>query len=475
MAELYGATLAEVEPAAAARIAASFMATPNSSPASSTPHPVFGCILFGGSLSGALVRDVRLANELVKRGFEVHVWWAMDWQKSAGLDPAIKQHWLFNGMRMWNRGFTRGPLDSFGRLMNRLYSDRTRAHGLQRRPKILARLMNNLTRLICDGVERDEPVIRRFASELEQHRVTHLLPMLEMLGLWAEAARKRMKTPARNLITFQGYELYSTYARELDVEREFYRRLAEAVERSDFPAIAVSEDYRHRVHEELAIPLDRMVAIPPGVPSAKPMDRAQARELLTEKFHGYRDDLPLVAYLGRRDTEKGLDLLLYAATILRQRGRQFQLAICGPSLWGDHYGKVCQKIAEELRCPVLWRRFVPDDVRTALFSTARCVVYPSIHREPFGMVAAEVVAHGTPAIVPDHGGVACAIEANGETAGVRFKTWDSGDLADQIERLLTDDQLHSRLCEAGPRVAAYFSISNLADRVLNHLGLPLRC
>jgi len=454
------------------------MAIAPTSSSTPPPTPVFGSILFGGSLSGALVRDVRLANELAKRGFEVHVWWVMDWQKSAGLDPAIKQHWLFNGMRMWSKGggggfgIMRGPLESFGRMLNRLFHDRTRAHGLQRRPKVMTRLMNNVTKLICDGVERDEPVIKRFGAELEQHRVTHLLPMLEMLGLWAEAARKRMKTPANNLITFQGYELYSTYARELKLEPQFYRRLAEAVERSEYPAIAVSDDYRHRVHEELGIPLERMVAIPPGVPAATPMDRATACDLLAKKFHGYRDDLPVVAYLGRRDTEKGLDLLLYAATILRQRGRQFQLAICGPSLWGDHYGKVCQKIAEELRCPVLWRRFVPDDVRTALFSSARCVVYPSIHREPFGMVAAEVIAHGTPAIVPDYGGVACAIEANGETAGLRFKTWDSGDLADQIERLLVDDELHARLCKAGPRVAEYFSIPNLTDRVLDHLGIP---
>ena len=120
----------------------------------------------------------------------------------------------------------------------------------------------------------------------------------------------------------------------------------------------------------------------------------------------------------------------------------------------------------------MWRRFVPNDVRTALFSLAHCIVYPSIHREPFGMVAAEVAAHGTPAIVPDYGGVASAIEANGEVAGLRFKTWDSGDLAAQSARLLDDRDLHRRLSEAGPRVAEYFSIENMADRVLDHIGLP---
>jgi len=59
-------------------------------------------------------------------------------------------------------------------------------------------------------------------------------------------------------------------------------------------------------------------------------------------------------------------------------------------------------------------------------------------------------------------------------AGLRFKVWDAGDLADQIGRLLDDHDLHAKLSAAGPSVAEYFSIKNLGDRVLAHLGLPMR-
>jgi hypothetical protein len=52
--------------------------------------PALGFVLLGGSLSGALVRDVRLANECARRGYDVHVWWAIDQQKTAGLLPQIK-------------------------------------------------------------------------------------------------------------------------------------------------------------------------------------------------------------------------------------------------------------------------------------------------------------------------------------------------------------------------------------------------
>lgn len=457
--------------------------------------PVLGFILLGGSLSGALVRDVRLANECARRGYPVHVWWAMDKQKNppgGPLLPQIQQHWLFHGMRFWSSHF-HGATERIGHVLHRMFDDKARAHSVQRRPHLMQRIMENVMRNLCDGVETERAIVQRFANDLNRTGVTHVLPMLEMLCPWVAAARPLVKHPLKYLVTFQGYELYSMYARSINRERELYDVLVKAVKESDWPAIAVSEDYVHRVVEEVGVPRESLVAIPPGVPSATRMERSRATELIKSKFPYFKPDVPLITYLGRRDTEKGIDLLLYAARILQQRGVRFQLAICGPTLWGDVYGDVCKQIAEELRLGspaetvthggiadhaslqnvvnVMQRRFVPDDVRTALFSASRSVVYPSIHREPFGMVAAEAVAHGTPAIVPDYGGVASAIEANGETAGLRFKVWDSGDLADQMERLLTDDALHRRLAEAGPRVAEYFSIANLADRVLGHIGI----
>ncbi len=437
-----------------------------------SPKPVLGFMLLGGPLSGALVRDIRLANECARRGYQVHVWWMMDKTKSAPLSPEIHQHWLFHGLRYWGSHF-RGGTEFIGRCLHACFTDKIRAHTVQTHPRIQRRVMENVMHCICDGVEKDNAVVRRFARQLNKSGVTHLLPMLEMLCPWIPAVRPLVDHSLQYLVTFQGYELYSTYARSIDREQDLYKRLVQTVYESDWPAIAVSQDYAERVTEEVGVPADKLVAIPPGVPAATKMEVSKARGLIRSRFGPYRPDLPLITYLGRRDTEKGIDLLLYAVSILRHRGLQFQLAICGPTLWGNHYSLVCEQIAEELRLgdSVMWRRFVPDDVRSALFSASHCVVYPSIHREPFGMVAAECVAHGTPAIVPDYGGVASAIEANGEVAGLRFKVWNSGDLADQIERLLKDQPLHQKLSEAGPRVAEYFSIEHLADRVLAHVGL----
>jgi glycosyltransferase involved in cell wall biosynthesis len=434
--------------------------------------PVFGFIIPGGATTGAAVRDIRLANELADRGYAVNVWWAMDW-KSGALRPNIGQHWLFHGFRF--AGLRLGSLmELTGRALAATIKDKNRDHVAQQRSFLLRQMWHGLVRRVCAGVETDRRLLRRFAAQLQRSGVTHLLPALEVFCPWAAAARQLVPQELKYLVTFQGYEIYGNYAREIGLEREFYARLREAVAESDWPAIAVSDDYAERIAEEVGVSRESLVAIPPGVPVAAPMDAQSARELVAAEFESYQPDVPLVAFVGRQDTEKGIDLLLYAARILARNHRPLQLYICGPTAFGSTYSKVCRQIAEELRLPVEWCKFVPDELRSALFAASRCVVYPSIHREPFGMVPVEAMAQGTPAIVPDHGGVASVIRAGdaGRTeAGLAFRAWDSGDLAAKIELLLDDDNLHARLSSAGPRVAEHYSVPRLADRLLAHLQI----
>jgi glycosyltransferase involved in cell wall biosynthesis len=339
-------------------------------------------------------------------------------------------------------------------------------------PRFINLQMEAIIRVVCRGVDRDSRLIRRFAGELAQTKVTHLLPNLEFLALYAAAARRLVPHRVRYLVTFQGYEVYANYARDLACEQELYARLAEAVTQSDWPAVAVSNAYCERVHREVGVPIHQLAAIPPGVPVGPPMDLDRARELVSQQFPEYRRDLPLIAYVGRLDSEKGLDLLLYAVRILASRGVPCQLAICGPTAFGGQYQRACAQIAENLRIRVLWNGYVSDELRGAIFRASHTVVYPSIHEEPFGMVPVEAMAQGTPVIVPDTGGVASVARVGRHEGGLVFSSWDSGDLADRIQSLIEQPALHARLSADAPHVAAEFSIAKLGDRVLDHLGLP---
>src|SRR5258706_2293250 len=87
------------------------------------------------------------------------------------------------------------------------------------------------------------------------------------------------------------------------------------------------------------------------------------------------------------------------------------------------------------------------------------------------MVAAEAMSHGTPVLVPDIGGITESIEVDGQRGGLTFRSWDSADLADQLQRLLTDDQLHRELSANTRSIAANFTVEKMTDHILEHLGL----
>jgi hypothetical protein len=288
------------------------------------------------------------------------------------------------------------------------------------------------------------------------------------------AARPHLKHNLQFLVTFQGYELYSMYARAIGREQELYALLRRCVEESDWPAIAVSADYLQRVKEDIGVEESKMSRSRPACRHRRGWIARKLKPSSRRNSKSSSPASPSSRFLAGETRKKASIYCCTPLAMLRRRGYQFQLICAGPTLWGNHYGQICMQIAEELRCPVLWRRYVEDEVRTALFSQSVCVVYPSIHREPFGMVPVEAQAHGTPAIVPDLGGVADTIRANGEFGGLHFKTWNSGDLAEKIAMLFDDSALRTRLSQAGPRVAEYYSVKNLADRVLRHIGLPER-
>ncbi len=434
--------------------------------------PVFGFILVGGALVGAQVRDIRLANELVRRGYKVHVWWSFDRPHDQRLDPAISQRSLFTATRYSGYLGSWAANDCLGRAANCVLSDRVRAWITQCWPNFMDLQIEALIRIACAGVETDTRLIRRFAAKLTELRVTHLLPNLEILALFAAAARNQVPHDLKYLVTFQGYEIYANFARELGCDEALYRRLADVVTESDWPAVAVSDAYCQRIRREVGVPAESLCMIPPGVPVGEPVDLERARELVQQKFPQYRSELPLIVYVGRRDAEKGLDLLLYAAKMLLSRGVPHQLAICGPTTFGNACERTCTQIAQHLRVPVLSSGYVSDELRSALFRVSRTVVYPSIHEEPFGMVPVEALAQGTPVVIPDIGGVAGVAHVGTRQAGLRFACWDSRDLADKLQTLIENQALHAELTAAAPYVAAHFSIEKLGERVLDHLDLP---
>jgi glycosyltransferase involved in cell wall biosynthesis len=433
--------------------------------------PVFAFVaVTSGSFEGAIIRDMRLANELHRRGYRVVVYWVLQ-QNRALVDDGIPQRVLCSALRYGGtRPSALGAL--LGRLFDRLPAQR-RIKALQTWPDLATRVARNFCNILCDGDTGDLPVIRRLARFLARDRVTHVLPTFAFAGPLVLAAKRLARHRFEYLVTFQGEELFANYAADLGRLADYYERLREVVAHSAWNSIAVSDDYAARLRDEMGIDPARLTTIFPGIePAARAWeDRTGAFDAIRRCFPRLRPGAPIVTYVGRNDAEKGIDLLLYAANILRARGVALQLAIAGGTTFGSLYRRGCEQIAAHLRLDVHWQGRIPSAVRDALYAVSRCIVYPPIHREPFGMVAAEALSHGTPVLVPDYGGITEAIRTSGRAGGLTFRPWDSGDLAAQLQRLVTDDALHRRLAAEARPVAEQFSVRHLADHVLAHLGM----
>lgn len=136
------------------------------------------------------------------------------------------------------------------------------------------------------------------------------------------------------------------------------------------------------------------------------------------------DDPPRILYAGRLSPEKGI-LELVEAT------RDLDPIIVGT-------GPLAELVPGA-------RGFVPHDELLRMYERAAIVVCPS-HREGFGVVCAEAMAHGRPVVASAVGGLLDLV-VDGET-GLLVPPRDVGALRAALERLLGDGELRRRLGEA---------------------------
>jgi glycosyltransferase involved in cell wall biosynthesis len=143
-----------------------------------------------------------------------------------------------------------------------------------------------------------------------------------------------------------------------------------------------------------------------------------------------------ILYVGRLDEEKGVRLLAQAA---------YRLGV-EVTFVGD--GPLRDVIAAVPRMTVTG--WLPRNQVSAHIARARCLVFPSMWYETYGLVVAEAAAYGVPAIVSDISAAAERIEDG--LGGWRFR---SGDIVDLIRCLqMLDD--NARVLSAGESAYSRF-------------------
>ena len=257
-------------------------------------------------------------------------------------------------------------------------------------------------------------------------------------------------------------------------ERETNRRIASErclIESADAIVAATSLD-RAQMVWHYGAEAARVRVVPCGVDLRRfqPRDMVDARATL---------DLPppphrLLLLVGRIEPLKGIDALIQAVALLFERQPGLRGALTALVVGGHGAGERSRWNAEQRRLDALRAelgvadaiRFVgarPHDQLPLFYAAADVVTMPS-HYESFGMAALEGLACGRPVVATSAGGPAFVIEDG--VSGLLTPPNNATALAEQLERLLADDQLRAQMSTAAADRAQRFGWPSVACDIL---------
>lgn len=216
---------------------------------------------------------------------------------------------------------------------------------------------------------------------------------------------------------------------------------------------------------------DKIAVIPPGVDlhRFKPMDRQEAR-----RYVGVPPEHRMLLFVGRIQPLKGIDILMRALAIVKQREPALAQNVCVSIIGGDpnpdsEIERAEFDRLESLRAElgisdlVTFRGAKEQDTLVYYYAAAEMVVMPS-HYESFGMVAIEAMACGTPVIASDVGGLSFSIEDGYN--GFLVPGRNPNALANKIILLLKYPILRDQLSEQARAWVAGYSWVNIAAELL---------
>ncbi|MGI6554212.1 MAG: glycosyltransferase family 4 protein [Bacillota bacterium] len=178
-------------------------------------------------------------------------------------------------------------------------------------------------------------------------------------------------------------------------------------------------------------PGDKIDIVPNGV-NAKVFENLQIEPGFKNRFAF--DYEKIVLFVGRLVQEKGVQVLIESAPAIIRAFPDAKFVIAGK---GPMEGELKHRAQTTgLGDKIMFTGYIDDETRNKLYAVSSVAVFPSLY-EPFGIVALEGMAAGTPVVVSDTGGLS-EIVTHGEN-GMKAYPGNANSLANNIIRLLTDE------------------------------------
>ncbi|SDW74357.1 1,4-alpha-glucan branching enzyme [Alicyclobacillus hesperidum] len=216
--------------------------------------------------------------------------------------------------------------------------------------------------------------------------------------------------------------------------------------------IVCSSYMQSEVQRLFALPSDKVRLLPNGIQVSLPA--AGWMPGVHEEKDGKS---ATVVFVGRLVREKGVQHLLDAAPAILRAFPNTRFVIVGQGPMLSELEQQCHKLGIDPY--VEFAGYVDDEYRNDLLQTASAVVVPSLY-EPFGIVALEAMAAGTPLVASDVGGLSDIVDH--DRNGLKVYPGDAQSIAQQVCRLLGDPALRRRLRETASADLARFDWQSIA-------------
>jgi glycosyltransferase involved in cell wall biosynthesis len=332
-----------------------------------------------------------------------------------------------------------------------------------------AKVLLGGSRRLLGGVpgvrERWTPIPARWFDRLERFDIPRLEWLVGFDVLFAPnfvppPSRARRQVVTVHDLAFRRYPETAPHA-----TRSWLSRIEEALGRAS-RVIAVSEATRRDLLDLYDVAPERVVVVPHGVDHE--VFRRAPKEDVERVKRRFGIDGPYVLYLGGIEPRKNLPNLIEAYARL-DPGLRPALVLAGSGVVWNPEGKdslrgALERLPAEVRPYIVLTGYVQEAEKVAMLSGAEALVYPSRY-EGFGLPVLEAMACGTPVVTSN-------VSALPEVAGDAALLVDPGDpsqIADAIERLLTQDELRSGLRARGLVRAARFTWEETAKRTASLL------
>jgi glycosyltransferase involved in cell wall biosynthesis len=252
-----------------------------------------------------------------------------------------------------------------------------------------------------------------------------------------------------------------------------WRTLAERAAEVDL-FVAPSRYFGDLMRERLGLAADQVRVVYNGINLDGYEVEGQKPDSRWQMIEGKEKDVPTLGFFARMCPEKGLDTLVEAYLLLRQRGRVGNLKLRVGGSCGPADGAFVDSLRERLLASGLLGEveFHPNLDRAGKLEFLRSLSVfsaPARYGEAFGLYVIEALAAGVPVVQPRTAAFPELLEATG--GGVLCAAGDAVALAEAVEELLLNPARARALGETGRRaVFRKFSAEAMAQATLQVYG-----